>query len=157
MKLLSPKIMMDDLMHHNIINYWCKVYFTTKVMYDSVANNFFEFFNAWILAARNKTIITMLEDIRVKIITRITTLRQLTILRYLPSTWNCNYSPMSSNVLEESINKFINFIIEFNRVAGFEVKKEFCQHKIVIFRRTCSCRLWKLKGIQCAHIVAASL
>ncbi|WMV32538.1 hypothetical protein MTR67_025923 [Solanum verrucosum] len=45
--------------------------------------------------------------------------------------------------------------IEFNGVAGFEVKEGLCQHKVDIARRTCSCRVWQLRGIPCAHVVAA--
>ncbi|KAH0668862.1 hypothetical protein KY289_023355 [Solanum tuberosum] len=64
MKLLGPEKMMDDLMYFNI-EYWCKVYFNTQVKCDSVDNNISECFNAWILAARHKTIITILDEIRV--------------------------------------------------------------------------------------------
>ncbi|WMV11418.1 hypothetical protein MTR67_004803 [Solanum verrucosum] len=45
--------------------------------------------------------------------------------------------------------------IEFNGAAGFEVKEGFCQHKVDIARRTCSCRVWQLRGIPCAHVMAA--
>ncbi|KAF3670431.1 hypothetical protein FXO37_08560 [Capsicum annuum] len=66
--------------------------------------------------ARHKTIIIMLEEIRVKLMTR-----------------------------------------KFNGVTGFEVKEGLCQHKVDIVKRTCSCRVWQLKGIPCAHGVAAIL
>ncbi|PHU03491.1 hypothetical protein BC332_28742 [Capsicum chinense] len=49
--------------------------------------------------ARHKTIITMLEEIRVKLMTRIGTLREF------PNTWNSNYSLMCLKVLEENINR----------------------------------------------------
>ncbi|KAF3637959.1 putative C2 and GRAM domain-containing protein-like [Capsicum annuum] len=150
MKLLGPEKMMQDLMYYNI-NYWCKVYFNTEVKYDSVDNNMSECFNAWILAARHKTIISMLEEIRVKIMTRISTLREF------PNTWCSNYSLMCLKILEENINRAMDCTIKFNRVAGFEVKKGLCQHTVDIFKRTCSCRLWQLKGILCVYGVAALL
>ncbi|KAG5611257.1 hypothetical protein H5410_022538 [Solanum commersonii] len=59
-----------------------------------------------ILAARHKTIITMLEEIRVKMMTMIGNLREFT------NTWKCNFSPMALKV-------------------------------------------WQLKGIPCAHVMAA--
>jgi len=148
MKLLGPEKMMDNLMYYNI-NFWCKVYFNTEVKCDSVDNNMSECFNAWILAARHKTIITMLEEIRVKMMTRIANLREF------PSTWKCNFSPMALKVLEENISRSMDCTIEFNGVAGFEVKEGLCQHKVDIARRTCSCRVWQLRGIPCAHVVAA--
>ncbi|KAG5622515.1 hypothetical protein H5410_007733 [Solanum commersonii] len=72
MKLLGPEKMMDDLMYYNI-EYWCK----TTIC---------ECFNSWILAARHKTIITMLDEIRVKMMTRIAKLREFT------NTWMCDFS-----------------------------------------------------------------
>ncbi|KAH0694728.1 hypothetical protein KY285_021825 [Solanum tuberosum] len=44
---------------------WSKLYFNFTSKCDVVDNNMAECFNSWILAARHKTIITMLEEIRV--------------------------------------------------------------------------------------------
>ncbi|KAM3337840.1 hypothetical protein P3S68_032165 [Capsicum galapagoense] len=55
--------------------------------------------------ARHKTIITMLEEIRVKMMTRIGTLREF------PSTWKSNYSPMCLKVLEGNINRSMDCTI----------------------------------------------
>ncbi|KAF3633322.1 putative C2 and GRAM domain-containing protein-like [Capsicum annuum] len=101
--------------------------------------------------ARHKTIISMLEEIRVKIMTRIGTLREF------PSTWKSNYSPMCLKALEKIINRSMNCTIQFNGVAGFKVKEGLCQHKVDIIKRTCSFRVWQLKGIPCAHGVAVIL
>ncbi|KAG5577593.1 hypothetical protein H5410_057727 [Solanum commersonii] len=148
MKLLGPEKMMDDLMYYNI-EYWCKVYFNSQVKCDSVDNNMSECFNSWILAARHKTIITMLDEIRVKMMTRIAKLREFT------NTWMCDFSPMSLKVLQENIDRSVNCNIEFNGVDGFEVKEGPFQHSVDLGRWTCSCRVWQLKGIPCAHVVAA--
>lgn len=134
MKLLGPEEMMEDLMYFNI-NYWCKLYFNTEVKCHSVDNNMSEYFNAWILAARHKSIISMLKEIRVKMMTRIGTLREF------PNTWSSNYSPMCLKILEENIKRAMNCTIEFNGVDGFEVKEELCQHTVDIIKRICSCRL----------------
>ncbi|KAF3680473.1 putative auxin-induced protein 10A5-like [Capsicum annuum] len=142
--------MMQDLMYYNI-NYWCKLYFNTEVKCDSVDNNMTECFNAWILVARHKTTIFMLEEIRVKMMTRIGTLREF------PNTWCSNYSPMCLKILDENINRAMDCTIEFNGVAGFEVKEGLYQHTVDIVKRTCSCRLWQLKGILCAYGMAALL
>ncbi|KAG5612230.1 hypothetical protein H5410_023511 [Solanum commersonii] len=130
--------------------FWkCKVYFNTEVKCDSIDNNMSECFNAWILVARHKTIITMLEEIRVKMMTKIAKLREF------PITWKCNFSPMALKVLEVNISRSMDCTIEFNGVAGFKVKEGLCQHKIDIAKRTCSCRVWQLRGILCAHVVDA--
>ena len=43
---------------------WCRAYFSSRCKSMAIDNNFTESFNAWILAARFKPIISMLEDIR---------------------------------------------------------------------------------------------
>ncbi|KAG5619832.1 hypothetical protein H5410_005050 [Solanum commersonii] len=99
--------------------------------------------------ARHKTIITMLDEIRVKMMTRIAKLREFT------NTWMCDFSPMYLKVLQENIDRSMNCNIEFNEVDGFEVKEGPFQHSVDLGRWTCSCRVWQLKGIPCAHDVAA--
>ncbi|XP_075108831.1 uncharacterized protein LOC142180683 [Nicotiana tabacum] len=69
------KNIVDDLLYYNKET-WCKVYFNVEVKCDAVDNNIAESFNAWILDARHKTIIIMLEEIRVKMMTRISKLRK---------------------------------------------------------------------------------
>ncbi|WMV34765.1 hypothetical protein MTR67_028150, partial [Solanum verrucosum] len=58
-------------------------------------------------------------------------------------------------VLEENISRSMDCTIEFNGATGFEVKERLCQHKVDIATRTYSCRVWQLRGIPCAHVVAA--
>ncbi|KAH0652610.1 hypothetical protein KY289_030288 [Solanum tuberosum] len=49
---------------------WCKAFFQTFSKCDSIDNNMAESFKAWILGPRNKTIVTMLEEIRVKVMSK---------------------------------------------------------------------------------------
>ncbi|KAF3644025.1 putative magnesium protoporphyrin IX methyltransferase, chloroplastic-like [Capsicum annuum] len=55
----------------NMQKMWCKRYFEEHCKCNVVDNNMAESFNAWVLPARFKTIITMLEKIRVKMMKRI--------------------------------------------------------------------------------------
>lgn len=130
---------------------WCKLYFRTDIKCDSVDNNMSESFNAWILGPRHKTIITMLEEIRVKVMTRIGQLSQF------PKTWLTNISPMALRVLEINIKKSMECNIDFNGERGFEISDGPYQHTVDLRNRTCSCRAWMLKGIPCQHALAAIL
>ena len=56
---------LDNILWYNF-NTWVKKYFEEYSKCKVVDNNVEEKFNAWIVPARYKTIITMLEDIRVK-------------------------------------------------------------------------------------------
>lgn len=48
--------------------HWCRAFFDTVCKNYSCENNFTESFNKWILEARAKPIIKMLEDIRIKVL-----------------------------------------------------------------------------------------
>ncbi|KAK8623887.1 hypothetical protein V6N13_065249 [Hibiscus sabdariffa] len=54
----------EDLLQ-NPVQHWTKAYFSATSTCDVVDNNMAETFNAWILDARCKPIISLLEDIRV--------------------------------------------------------------------------------------------
>ena len=64
----------------------------------------------------------MLEEIRVKMMTRIVKLREFT------NTWMSDFSPMCLKVLQENIDTSMNCNIDFNRVNGFEVREGPFQH-----------------------------
>ncbi|KAG5579568.1 hypothetical protein H5410_050195, partial [Solanum commersonii] len=116
MELLGNKNIVEDLLYYKVQT-WCKMYFRTNIKCDSIDNNMFESFNAWILGTRHKTIITMLEEIKVKVMTRIVQLSQF------PYTWLTNISPMALRVLEKNHR-------EVNEMASM-FKGIPCPHSIV--------------------------
>ncbi|KAH0711747.1 hypothetical protein KY289_007706 [Solanum tuberosum] len=66
---------------------WCMAYLDTICKNQMVDNNFTESFNSWVLEARGKSILKMLEDIRIKIMNR---LREK---EADASKWTTDYSP----------------------------------------------------------------
>ncbi|KAG5595306.1 hypothetical protein H5410_036538 [Solanum commersonii] len=60
-----------------------------RIYCDSVDNDMAESFNSWILGPKHKIIITMLEDIKIKVMRRIGQLREFC------DTWITNISPMA--------------------------------------------------------------
>jgi len=150
MALLGKKEIVPDLLHYDVKT-WCKMYFRTDVKCDSIDNNMTESFNAWILAPRHKTIITMLEEIRVKVMNRLGQFHKF------PETWLTNISPMALRVLEKNIAKSMKCHIEFDGERGFEISDGSYVHTVDMRSRTCSCKSWMLKGIPCPHVIAAIL
>lgn len=139
---------LDNLLWYNL-NTWCKKYFEEYSKCDVVDNNMAESFNAWIVSARYKTIITMLEEIRVKMMKRIGDLREFS------NTWITDISPMSLKILQENIQKSMQCNLTWNGERGFEIKHHGFTHTVDIVNRRCSCRSWQLRGIPCPHGVAA--
>ncbi|XP_059277927.1 uncharacterized protein LOC132032172 [Lycium ferocissimum] len=113
-----------DLLYYNI-DRWSKVYFKYLSCCDSVDNNMAESFNSWILGPRHKTIITMLEEIRVKMMRRVGQLREFS------ETWITNISPMALKVLQENTSKSMKCTLEWNGEYGFEVKDSWGNKFIV--------------------------
>ncbi|XP_049349780.1 uncharacterized protein LOC125814364 [Solanum verrucosum] len=139
----------DDLLWYNIER-WSKLYFKFFSCCDSVDNNMAESFNSWILGPRHKTIITMLEEIRIKVMRRIGQLREFC------DTWITNISPMALKVLTENTTKSMKCNIEWNGEYGFEVKNSWDNTFVVnLGNQTCTCRSWMLRGIPCCHVIAA--
>ena len=95
-----------------------------------------ESFNAWIVSATYKTIITMLEEIRVKMMKRIGDLREVS------NTWITDISPMSLKILQENIQKSMQCNLTWNRERGFEIKHHGFTHTVDIGNRRCSYRSW---------------
>nr|XP_009794136.1 PREDICTED: uncharacterized protein LOC104240929 [Nicotiana sylvestris] len=75
----------------DLLNYppvtWCRAYFDTQCKNPMVDNNFTESFNSWILEARHKPIVKMLEDIRVKV------MNQLKYRAEEVNSWRGEYNP----------------------------------------------------------------
>ncbi|XP_060195188.1 uncharacterized protein LOC132624421 [Lycium barbarum] len=117
---------------------------------DSVDNNMAESFNSWILGPSYKTIITMLEEIRVKM------MRTVGQLREFSEAWITNISPMALQVLQENTSKSMKCTLEWNGEYGFEVKDSWGNKFIVnLNNNTCTCISWMLKGVPCCHAIVA--
>ncbi|WMV34527.1 hypothetical protein MTR67_027912 [Solanum verrucosum] len=128
---------------------WCKAFFQTFSKCDSIDNNMAESFNAWILGPRNKTIVTMLEEIRVKVMSRVSKSRAFA------ETWTDGISPMAMMVFNTNVTRSMQCNIEWNGDDGFEVLEGVYKHTVNLGQQKCSCRSWELKGIPCAHGIAA--
>lgn len=108
-----------------------------------------ETFNSWILAARFKTIITMLEEIRCKVMERMNQMRDFS------EKWISDVSPMAMKVLVENGEYAANCVVRFNGDMSFEIGDPTYTHVVNVKRKQCSCRSWQLKKIPCAHAIAA--
>ncbi|KAG5579914.1 hypothetical protein H5410_050541 [Solanum commersonii] len=145
---LGNKKICGDLLHYEKKT-WCKTYFKEHAKCDVVENNICETFNSWILAARHKSIITMLKEIRHKIMDRNVEMRKFV------DTWISDISPMTSLVLEENKDYAKDCQVRFNGQFEYEILDGHYRHIIDIRKKTCTCRTWQLRGIPCQHAVLA--
>ncbi|XP_075077376.1 uncharacterized protein LOC142164098 [Nicotiana tabacum] len=85
----------QDLLKYNKET-WCRAYFKEHSKCDVMENNMCEIFNSWILTARHKSIITMLEEIRIKCMERMNSMREFS------GKWVGDISPMAMEILGEN-------------------------------------------------------
>ncbi|XP_059285840.1 uncharacterized protein LOC132039362 [Lycium ferocissimum] len=129
--------------------HWCKAYFRYEPKCDVVENNMCETFNSWIVSPRHKSIISMLEEIRHKIMSRNVDMRKF------PDTWISDIAPMARVVLEGNKDLARRCEVLFNGDVGYEIRDGECRHIVNLPNRSCTCRLWMLKGIPCPHAICA--
>ncbi|KAK8690163.1 hypothetical protein V6N13_088864 [Hibiscus sabdariffa] len=138
----------EDLLQ-NLVQHWAKAYFSATSTCDVVDNNMAEAFNAWILDARCKPIISLLEDIRVMVTSR------LHVKRTWASKWRTNISPKALEKLEHNMEQSTHCRLVWNGDGGFEVQHGEDQHIVDVKQLKCTCRAWELSGIPCCHAICA--
>ncbi|KAK8609691.1 hypothetical protein V6N13_093107 [Hibiscus sabdariffa] len=128
---------------------WTKAFQGLHATSDIVDNNMCEAFNSSIIEARYKSIITMLEEIRVKIMTRIVE------KRHFINTWKYNYGPLIKKKFDVIKKDSVAWRMVWNGEGGCEVKKGRKQYHVNLNEKTCSCRKWQLCGLPCQHACCA--
>lgn len=129
--------------------HWCRAWFKTGSNCESVDNNVSESFNSWIIDARFKPILAMLEEIRIMVTRRIQENRSNS------ERWAMTICP---NVLRK-VNKIRHATqychVLWNGANGFEVRDKKWRFTVDLGQKTCSCRYWQISGIPCRHACAA--
>ncbi|XP_004309344.1 PREDICTED: uncharacterized protein LOC101295476, partial [Fragaria vesca subsp. vesca] len=130
--------------------HWSRAHFNTVVKCDVLLNNLCESFNAFILPARTKPVITMFEDIRVRLMKRVHTRRDKMMKIQDP------ICPKPREILEKNkVKAATDCIPTGSGSAKIEVESIGGSKYVVdLQRRTCACRRWDLSGIPCKHVVS---
>jgi hypothetical protein len=116
---------------------------------DCLVNNISESFNAMILPARDKPILSMLEWIRVRLMTRLHT-KRIGMEKYGGSV--CSNV---QNKLKKLKMKSRSFSAMPSGRFKYEVDNYYERHVVDLTKKKCTCRIWDLTGIPCKHGVAA--
>ncbi|GMY19683.1 putative Mutator transposable element [Fagus crenata] len=127
---------------------WSKHAHNPEVNCDMLLNNLAETFNSYILEARDKPIITMLEIIRQKLMKRFHNKRD-------ERQYESNICPRIKAKLEKSKDAARDYIVRIGGVKTFEVDLMYGSRFVVdLGNKSCTCRRWDLSGIPCSHAVA---
>ncbi|KAL4296155.1 hypothetical protein GQ457_12G015250 [Hibiscus cannabinus] len=131
------------------VQHWSKAYFKATSKCDVVDNNMAEAFNGWRVEARAKSIISMLEQIRIMVMSR------MTVKRNWAEKWRTNISPRALEKLERNMTTSTQCRLVWNGDGGFEVTHLDNQHTVDLNKLSCTCREWEISGIPCCHAICA--
>ncbi|KAF3954355.1 hypothetical protein CMV_020285 [Castanea mollissima] len=130
---------------------WSRSYFTDYSKSDLLVNNLSESFNLYILDARDKPIVTMIEKIRRKL------MRRFQLKREGMSKLTGKICPKIQAKLDNEGLKYSDYVSIYAGNGLFEVE---CRHQrfvVNLSKRKCGCRKWDLTGIPCQHAISAIL
>lgn len=131
--------------------HWSRAFFNCEVKCDLLINNHCEIFNAFILSARDKPIITMMQRIRLLLMARIRKCREK-MLKVEGKI--CPRIAQNLKLNEDACKKFSAI---WNGGDDFEVSTPYSSYSVNLKERTCSCRRYQLSGIPCFHASSAIL
>ncbi|KHG06388.1 far1-related sequence 2 -like protein [Gossypium arboreum] len=128
---------------------WSRAHFSTKHKSDLLLNNNSECFNKIILEARDKPILTMLEIIRRKVMTRLVSMREAA------EKYPGPLCPRIQKKLSEIVNQSNNV---WQVYAGNEKYEVNCglgnKYVVDLLNSSCSCRKWDFSGIPRKHAIS---
>ena len=128
---------------------WTSSHFSPRALTNCLVINLSESFNSMIVKARDKPILSMLEWIRIRLMSKL----------YMKMTNIEKYSgklcPSIQEKLEKMKVKFKGFYAMPSVRFMYEVDNKRERHMVDLVRKTCGCRVWDLTRIPCKHEVAA--
>lgn len=117
---------------------------------DIVVNNLAKTFNSWVLEARTKPIVELLEDIRKKVMIRMTSKRE-----QIEKWTTSKVCPRIQEKLENAKVRASHCECIHNGKGVYEVIENGTDgYKVNINTKECACRCWDVTGIPCHHAVA---
>ncbi|KAL3537760.1 hypothetical protein ACH5RR_001126 [Cinchona calisaya] len=129
--------------------HWSRSHFRTYVKCDILVNSMCESFNATILKARDKPILTMLQNLYLYL------MKRLQVNREKMSQIQGSLCPRIVERLEKNNMKKKECIPRLFGGMKYQVSHIYGdQFAVDLETKTCSSRQWELKGIPCNHAVA---
>ena len=128
---------------------FCRTYVKRDSMCHVIVSNMVETFNNYIMNARSKHLINMLEEIRSLI------MKRLVIKKEQAAKWDGILCSKVQEMLDKEKEKATKYSVMPASTTRFQVSCHFDILEVDIEKRECTCGKWKLKGIPCCHVVAA--
>jgi len=128
---------------------WSRAWFNESPKCDLFVNNISECFNSYILKARDKPILTMLEMIRKQL------MRRYQLKRDGISKLKGKLCPGIVEKLESVCEAASDCLSRYSGDGMFKVEQGSRQYVVDIQNRKCGCKKWQMTRIPCAHAHSA--
>ncbi|XP_040361818.1 uncharacterized protein LOC121049219 [Rosa chinensis] len=131
---------------------WSRAYFREDGRCDILLNNLCESFNAAIIPARDKPILTMLEKIRMDLM--VTMANRRVAVQGWKDMVGSRIKKIMDKVAERTscYRAWSSGEFEFQITGGGD---NGSKHAVDLRLHTCTCRRWQLSGIPCGHAICA--
>ncbi|KAH7847186.1 hypothetical protein Vadar_023010 [Vaccinium darrowii] len=127
---------------------WARHTFDSRVKSEHVTNNMVESFNNWVGNCRGKPVLTLIENIRTKLMGKLHK-------RYeMGSTWQSLVTPKTRKRLDGVINQSRICKITFAGGEEYQVIEGVVSYVVNLRARTCCCKVWEISGLPCKHAAA---
>ncbi|KAK9175760.1 hypothetical protein WN944_027767 [Citrus x changshan-huyou] len=131
---------------------WSRYAYDKNCKVNRTSNNTSECFNSWILPHRDKSCLTMLEEIRCMFMILFTEIRKKA------QSWS-NIPPRVKKELDDAYETGSKMTAMASGDLHFQVKDKsyYPTRRFIIdlVSRSCDCGHWELSGLPCAHAMAA--
>ncbi|XP_021722785.1 uncharacterized protein LOC110690267 [Chenopodium quinoa] len=127
---------------------FCRAFMKIEVKSDAITSNMAETFNGYIIQARAKHLLYMLEDIRSSLMERLVTKKQEM------EKWTTSLCPRIQKRLEWEKEEAAKCHVIPSSSTLFQVSHILDTMSVDLENRKCTCRKWDMTGIPCCHAVA---
>ncbi|KAI0503818.1 hypothetical protein KFK09_014761 [Dendrobium nobile] len=127
---------------------WSRSQFMKGINHSANTNNFAESFNSWIVEARSKPVVDLVDIIRGML------MEQRAMRKMNSLTWHRELVPQAEEYIRNITTRKEHLIIRQSSVWKAEVEGIHSRHVVDVEKRECTCRVWDVTGFPCIHAVA---
>ncbi|XP_039123290.1 uncharacterized protein LOC120259897 [Dioscorea cayenensis subsp. rotundata] len=124
---------------------WSRSQFSTACICNYITNNISESFNAWVVEARERPVLNLLDTIIQKIMVNMDKRRRMA------TKWKDSIVPPMKKYVSNMSKGLAAYEVQRSSDSKAEVSYRGHRCEVVLNDRTCSCTKWQVSGIPCVH------
>lgn len=126
---------------------WSRHFFHPSTKVDHITNNMTESFNGWLGVNRCKPLVTMFEQIRIKLMKRMVKGKN----RF--ASWKNEITPEARELINNNIEDMNSCTVASGGLEIYNVVEYCITHKVDLNTHYCTCGVWQVSGIPCRHAI----